>query len=838
MMGIIAFIAYFIISTTLALPPQQRFAIEPVDKTAIVNDTILLACRVVNKVGTLQWTRDSFGLGTDRDLVGYPRYTMSGNDEEGDFSLQIRNVNLEDDAKFQCQVGAAEGVRGIRSRDATLTVYVPPEPPTIVEGDFLRTTAGTQVVLTCEAMGGKPAAELTWLDPDGNPVPSEEVSYSTQLLSDGKRANAFLKWTFQPTREHDGKAFSCRAENPALKKPLKTAIKLEVKYAPDVKLTVDKEYVFEGDDVRFTCEASANPSNVIYKWYKKDGVVVGDPSTSYILRKVSREDNDVAVTCEVSNAVGVAKASHVLSINFGPVLRHPLPQVFGVSMGQEVKLRCDVAGNPTPEIAWFFDVSPRVISTDAELVIPSVTYDSAGRYICRASVKGFPEISTSTQVFIKGPPRVTSSPVQYAPEGEMARVECLVQSVPPPTRVTWTRDRRALDPKDPSYEMVEEKLEGASLIRNVLLIHKPSQKDFGLYNCSVENEFGEDFIVIQLNPQRTFPIILVMGIIIGSVVCVVCVTIFVILCMRKKSVLDGSDFMSDIVKKGSASTGTASIHSHSNGKGTHHHHHNQQNHFGHMVGDNGSSGADSDVKVEIRTSSSLSEQREWIVDPTSDLALQHHHQQEQRSVTANEIAQVVENIYNYTQQQEAAFSVASTGAAVTSAKVDPSQNNNASNNYVTFVDYGHDHYLHYQPHHHHLYTAQPASLVMTAPVRDSYVDPYGTLTSTAAATTATVDPRYGRAFMTNTAYVRPSHSYAGSGSSGGGGVGVSPSHSPSHHFNHLNGHLAVHQQTSHQQPQISSLYSAAGHTIPSNQLYITTPGVSQPVKQGSLATHV
>lgn len=160
-----------------------------------------------------------------------------------------------------------------------------------------------------------------------------------------------------------------------------------------------------------------------------------------------------------------------------------------------------------------------------------------------------------------------------------------------------------------------------------------------------------------------------MGIIIGSVVCVVCVTIFVILCMRKKSVLDGSDFMSDIIKKGSASTGTASIHSHSNGKGTHHHHHNQQNHFGHMVGDNGSSGADSDVKVEIRTSSSLSEQREWIVDPTSDLALQHHHQSQQRSVTANEIAQVVENIYNYTQQQEAAFAAASTGAAVTSAKV-------------------------------------------------------------------------------------------------------------------------------------------------------------------------
>lgn len=33
---------------------QQRFAIEPADKTAIVGDTVILPCRVVNKVGTLQ----------------------------------------------------------------------------------------------------------------------------------------------------------------------------------------------------------------------------------------------------------------------------------------------------------------------------------------------------------------------------------------------------------------------------------------------------------------------------------------------------------------------------------------------------------------------------------------------------------------------------------------------------------------------------------------------------------------------------------------------------------------------------------------------------------------
>ncbi|GFW94287.1 irregular chiasm C-roughest protein [Trichonephila clavipes] len=103
--------------------PPQYFAIEPADRTAIVGKPAVLPCRVLNKIGTLQWTRDGFGLGSDRELRGFPRYTMVGSDDEGDFSLQISSVTLDDDAMFQCQVVAADGVAGIRSRNAAFTVY-------------------------------------------------------------------------------------------------------------------------------------------------------------------------------------------------------------------------------------------------------------------------------------------------------------------------------------------------------------------------------------------------------------------------------------------------------------------------------------------------------------------------------------------------------------------------------------------------------------------------------------------------------------------------------------------------------------------------------------------
>ena len=71
-------------------------------------------------------------------------------------------MDLEDDAKFQCQIGAADGIKPIRSQYATLTVLVPPDPPKLMPtGDLLKTVEGRQVELRCESRGGKPASEVS-----------------------------------------------------------------------------------------------------------------------------------------------------------------------------------------------------------------------------------------------------------------------------------------------------------------------------------------------------------------------------------------------------------------------------------------------------------------------------------------------------------------------------------------------------------------------------------------------------------------------------------------------------------------------------------------------------
>lgn len=160
-------------------------------------------------------------------------------------------------------------------------------------------------------------------------------------------------------------------------------------------------------------------------------------------------------------------------------------------------------------------------------------------------------------------------------------------------------------------------------------------------------------------------------------------------------------------------------------------------------------------------------------------------------------------------------------------------NNNGSVGYVPYVDYereflppssshpSHEYLL--QQQHHADMRASPMHAPVLATDRDPYAELYGT---------ALLDPRYGRAVLTSSAFLHSPATAAAfmssvpvsaavgsviSGSSGG-------SHSPAH----------VSQQ--HQQQQHSPL--SVAYASSSNQMYITTSGSGQPVKQTPLATHV
>ncbi|XP_047738129.1 irregular chiasm C-roughest protein [Hyalella azteca] len=480
----------------------QKFATEPAPQTAVVGSIVVLPCRVVNKVGQLQWTKDGFGLGTERSLFGFSRYSMIGADDEGDFSLRIQPVLLEDDGFFQCQVSASDGVPGIRTKTVHLQVYVPPDPP-VIRPKVLDSTAGLLTTIECTSKGGKPPPEILWVD-ERHPREPLGLGAETTMkqMSDNKRVIVTSKLSFTPRRTHDNATISCLTTHQALTSPLSSSVRLRIRYAPEVQVAVTPERLVEADDARLSCSAVANPPKLTYRWYHNRMVVENQTSPTLLLHKISRAMHQDTISCEVSNEVGTSKKTQSLLVRFGPVFKS-VPQDAAAEMQNEVLLKCDVESNPPPSIVWLQDGSEKVIGTGPELRVvvgPSTT----GSYRCVASVRDrdlqFPDLVGRMRVLVKGPPTIVSAGEQLGTPGGTVTLECNTVSVPSPIKVTWTYKGRAIDIEDPRYEVREQQRDGG--LKTILVIHDADQTDFGDYNCSVVNEYGVARKLIRLNEEK------------------------------------------------------------------------------------------------------------------------------------------------------------------------------------------------------------------------------------------------------------------------------------------------------------------------------------------------
>ncbi|KAL4707087.1 hypothetical protein ACJJTC_011413 [Scirpophaga incertulas] len=515
---------------------EQKFAMEPQDQTAVVGSRVTLPCRVENKAGQLQWTKDDFGLGLHRDLSGYDRYKMIGSDEEGDYSLDIRDVTLEDDAKYQCQVSSGQrGEPAIRSRYAQLTVLVPPEPPKIEEGEFYSTTEDRIIKLECVSVGGKPPAEITWVDGNAG-VLTQGVTYTVEALHDGQRFTARSVIKMNPKKEHHNQTFTCQAQNTADRAYRAASIQIEVKYAPKVKLFIKSGVngkIPEGVDVVIVCKADANPTNLTFKWYMNEEQIVGN-TTELKIYNISRTYNDAIIKCEVYNEVGKSEDSETLEVTYAPKFR-TLPKDVAAEIGTPISLSCDVDGHPAPEIRWLHHEEDQTIRVGrtANLTLTVDTH-TAGKYLCKAIVEGYPEIEAEASVFIKGPPKIVSNQTQYGSQGDSVNIECAAFSVPRIDNIIWTFDGREIDAiHDQDYAFLED-LQPGGVVNSTLIIRESQARHFGVYKCNVSNDYGSDTLEIVLRPNKTFPLLLILFGVTSGTILVAALIMLVILCQRKQ----------------------------------------------------------------------------------------------------------------------------------------------------------------------------------------------------------------------------------------------------------------------------------------------------------------
>ncbi|XP_051171046.1 irregular chiasm C-roughest protein-like isoform X1 [Leptopilina boulardi] len=526
--------SYKPITTTEAV--YQRFAIEPMDQTAVIGSRVTLPCRVLDQRGPIQWTKDGFGLGAVRNLTGYERYAMVGSDEEGDFSLHIYPVELEDDGIYQCQASPTnDGQPGLRSRDARLSVLVPPQKPQILESSFVVTTEDKELTIECISRAGKPPAEITWIDGLGNVLHSG-IKTKCEQYQDGPLSTVRSVLTVTPRKEHDNTTFTCQSQNAADRTPQNAKLRVEVLYAPKVSLKIrsgisKNNKIIEGSELRFKCRAEANPSSMEYRWYINDKKVIGDYTTEMIIHNVTRELHDAIVKCEVHNDVGKSEETETLDVTYGPQFRHP-PSSVETHYGSTEVLQCDVDGNPSPEILWVHEESDRVVATSSNISI-LVTPETAGKYFCKAHVPGFAELTGFASIYIRAPPKIISQKTQYVPDEGIIKVKCVAISVPKAEAVLWKFSGQELNSSPNSTLFtIQEEFSSERVISTIILL-EPSTAYFGNYNCTVTNSYGSDSAIIKLTTHTLIPVDWqLILIVVGLVVCVILIGTIIVLILH------------------------------------------------------------------------------------------------------------------------------------------------------------------------------------------------------------------------------------------------------------------------------------------------------------------
>ena len=290
---------------------EQKFIEEPESVSVKEGDNVTLACTVDNKVGVIQWTKDDFGLGTFRNLSEYSRYRMVG--EEGrTWNLEIVNVTLEDDAKFQCQVGATEFVGPIRSKYSAVRVSASPQPPVITAGPLMVLREGKIALVQCISKGGKPASVIRWKR-NGELI-TNGVQEKVDKLNDSLRFITVSTLTFPVTVNLTGSILECEASNEADEHSRTVSTEIEVEYAPQVSMSLDRETIYEGDTVRLSCKAEANPDLIEYQWSLDGKEVKEGRGAKELVIDLDRGFNRQQVTCSARNKIGQNSADLTIDV--------------------------------------------------------------------------------------------------------------------------------------------------------------------------------------------------------------------------------------------------------------------------------------------------------------------------------------------------------------------------------------------------------------------------------------------------------------------------------------------------------------------------------------------
>uniref|UniRef100_A0A3B3ZLW4 Uncharacterized protein n=1 Tax=Periophthalmus magnuspinnatus TaxID=409849 RepID=A0A3B3ZLW4_9GOBI len=457
---------------------QQVFRSEPRNLTVRLGATAVLRCEVLRASGTVQWVKDGLLLGPERSLPGFPRYSMIGNLRRGQYNLQIENVQLDDDATYNCQAGRSERSEPIVSNLAWLNVLIPPSEPYFEMDALQYWVVGRKYSVICVAPDAKPEAEITLYKVSDTPMCNSPLSSS------------LLLWF------------------------------LTVPPQPPVILGLERQEVRAGTTLVLECVCQSGNPLANLQWTKVNCIVVlktweedavAHMSKSVLYLKIHPADNQAVLGCESANLVSVAplSTSLILTVIFDPAEVKLLGSLEAIE-DKELNLNCfATSSNPPVQIRWWLGNrelnSTAVIMEEGEnggmTTLSNLTYrvsrqDNGMKLSCvafnRATKKNCCSKTDPPQrVWIDGPSQ--DIPL-FA--GTKVRLVCFSTGGNPPGNLYWYK---------PVQNSFRSTLFDKGVTQELPLVLSASD-NMALYQCHATNE-AKKTISAKIRLQVLFPAI-------------------------------------------------------------------------------------------------------------------------------------------------------------------------------------------------------------------------------------------------------------------------------------------------------------------------------------------